>query len=246
MGVTHTGRSALASFMGATILVLAVEEGRAQQTIYNVPSPDVLEAGKIYLENDWYFRPWKTESDRAGRFFLRSVVGVGSNVELGVNTGAFDLVGAGSPFADLTVKWRPVYHEMGEGKTPGGFGLYLGNHAGVGLRGDVAGGARDLVYGSTFLKIPVLETRIAAGPYFATRQVFGEHARGGLLATFEQPVPGIDGLLLAADWFSGRGGYATGGLIYSRGPFVFYLGYGFANTGRKDDLLTFEVGINLH
>jgi len=50
---------------------------------------------------------------------------------------------------------------------------------------------------------------------------------------------------LATDWFSGRGGYATSGLIYTRDPFVFYLGYGFANTGRRDDLVTFEVGFTL-
>ena len=53
---------------------------------------------------------------------------------------------------------------------------------------------------------------------------------------------GVDGLVLAADWFSGDGALASPGAIYSTGPFVFYLAYGLANTGRKDDLVTFEVG----
>jgi hypothetical protein len=34
------------------ILALAVDRGEAQQTIYNVPSPDVLGAGKVYVESD--------------------------------------------------------------------------------------------------------------------------------------------------------------------------------------------------
>ncbi len=219
--------------------------GLAQQTIYNVPSPDVLEAGKVYLETDQYFRPWNTGSGRDAHFFVRGVVGVGSNVELGINTGPFDYVHRNNPFIDFAAKWRPFLREFGDEKSPGAFGLYGGNHAGIGLGEDVAGDLRNFTYGAGFLKVPLLQTRVAVGPYFATRQVFGNHSRGGLLATFEQPIPGIEGLELATDWFSGRGGYATSGLIYSRGPFIFYLGYGFANTGRRDDLVTFEVGFTL-
>jgi hypothetical protein len=51
--------------------------------------------------------------------------------------------------------------------------------------------------------------------------------------------------MLAADWLSGRGGYVTPGFIYSRGPWIFYLGYGLANTGRDDDLVTLEVGLTV-
>ena len=227
------------------IIALCPEGGFAQQTIYNVPSPDVLDGGKVYLETDQYFRPWKTESGRAAEFFVRGVVGVGHNVELGVNTGPFDYIHGNNPFVVFAGKWRPFLLEFGDEKKPGAFGLYAGTNLGVGAGGNVAGEFYDLNYGALSLKVPVLETRIGVGPYFATRAVFGDHSRGGLLATFEQPIPGIEGLELATDWFSGRGGYATSGLIYSRGPFTFYLGYGFANTGRKDDLITFELGCTL-
>jgi hypothetical protein len=205
----------------------------------------VLEAGKVYLETDQYFRPWKTESDRAASFFMRGVVGVGSHVELGVNTGPFDYLHQSNPFIVFTGKWRPFLLAFGDAKQPGAFGLYGGTNLGVGLGGDVAGDFHNLTYGAMSLTIPVLATRIGSGPYFATRAVFGEAARGGLLATFEQKIPGIDGLVLATDWFSGDGGYVTPGLIYSRGPLTFYLGYGFANTGRRDDLVTLEVGLTV-
>jgi hypothetical protein len=235
----------LGAFLTVATLFLLAEAVWPQQTIYNVPSPDVLEAGKVYLETDQYFRPWKTESGRDAFSFARGVVGIGHNVELGINTGPFEYLHRNNPFIDLAAKWRPFLLEFGDKEKPGAFGLYGGNHAGIGLGGDVAGDLRNFTYGAFTLKLPVLETRVGVGPYFATRQVFGVHSRGGLLATFEQPIPGIDGLLLAADWFSGRGGYATPGLIYTRGPFTFYLGYGFANTGRRDDLVTFEVGFTL-
>lgn len=92
----------------------------------------------------------------------------------------------------------------------------------------------------------MLDTRIGVGSYFATRHVFGGHSRGGLLATFEQRIPGMHGLVLAADWSSGRGGYATAGFIWTSGRFTLYGGYGFANTRRRDDLVTIEAGFTLN
>jgi hypothetical protein len=38
---------------------------------------------------------------------------------------------------------------------------------------------------------------------------------------------------------------AIGIVIYARGPWIFSLGYGFANTGRQDDLVTMEVGLTV-
>ncbi len=229
----------------AVLILAGARRGHAQETVYNVPSPDVLGAGKVYLEADQYFRPWTTASARDAFFLVRGVVGIGHNVEVGINTGPFEYLHRSNPFIDFAAKWRPFLFEFGNKEKPGAFGLYGGTNAGIGLAGDVAGDLRNLTYGAGTLTLPVLQTRVGAGPYFATRQVFGAHSRGGLLATFEQPMPGIEGLELATDWFSGRGGYATSGLIYTKGPFIFYLAYGFANTGRRDDLVTFELGFTL-
>lgn len=226
-----------------TILLCLTRQVLAQQTIFNVPSPDVLDARKLYLENDWYLRPWTTASGRFATTFVRGVVGVGKNIECGLNTGAFDLLNANNPFLDLAVKWRPLLRSFGNEKKPGAFALYLGNHAGIGLHGAVAGRGRYMAYAAASLKVPRWVTRFGIGPYFATKQMFG-NLRGGALATFEQPLPWVNGFTLAADWFSGSGGYVTPGLIYTKGSIVIYMGYGLANTGREDDLLTAEVGMN--
>jgi hypothetical protein len=84
----------------------------AQQTIFNVPSTEVLDKGKVYVETYANFKP--NEQEAVGRFsgFVpRVVVGAGGNVEIGLN-----LTGNVQPGADATtlvpaVKWRPYYNE---------------------------------------------------------------------------------------------------------------------------------------
>ena len=58
----------------------------AQQTIFNVPSADVLDKGKTYLEADALWRP---QDPSFGFFTMRGVYGFGSNIEAGANFGGF-------------------------------------------------------------------------------------------------------------------------------------------------------------
>jgi hypothetical protein len=218
----------------ATLFLLSIPiAARAQQTVFNVPAPDVLEKGSFYLETDQYLH-----AEDSAFFLLRGVYGVGANVEIGLNTGPFDYLHASQPFADATVKWRPLRTNLGE---TGALGIFLGNNLGVGLHGDVSGDGRDYAYAAGFVVVPDLATTISAGPYFATRDVFGDERFGAQL-TLVQPVSWMEGLSLAADWQSGDGAYATGGFILSRSPWTFYAAYGFANEGRDSDLLTLELG----
>jgi hypothetical protein len=218
----------------ATLLLLSLSTiARAQQTVFNVPAPDVLEKGSLYVETDQYLH-----SEDSAFFLLRGVYGIGSNVEIGLNTGPFDYLHESQPFADATVKWRPLRTKLGE---TGALGLFLGNNLGVGLRGDSSGEGRDYAYAAGFVVVPDLETTVSAGPYFATRDVFGDERFGAQL-TLVQPVSWMKGLSVAADWQSGDGAYATGGFVLSRVPWTFYAAYGFANDGRDGDLLTLEVG----
>ncbi|HEV8112591.1 MAG TPA: hypothetical protein VGR31_07425 [Planctomycetota bacterium] len=230
-------RLALACMLAACI----ASSGRAQQTVFNVPSPDVLDKSNLYLETDQYLRTWKGDDEEAALFFLRGVYGVGSNVEVGLNSGAFDYLHASEPFLDATVKWRPLRTNLRETGDPGALGLFLGNNLGVGLRGDASGDERDYAYAAGFVTLPDLQTTISAGPYYVTRDVFGDE-RVGCQLTLVQPVSWMEGLSVAGDWQSGDGAYATGGFILSRSPWTFYAAYGFANDGRDGDVLTLELG----
>lgn len=234
----------LSPWLVIILLVGASRLTHAQQTIFNVPSPDVLAAKKLYMETDNYFRVWDTNSGHTAFTYLRGVVGVGKNMEVGINMGAADLRHASNstPFIDAAVKWRPILYEIvPTAKSPGNIGLYLGTNAGVCFHGDTQGRTRNLTYAAGTLKLPTLQTRFDVGPYFATKYEFGERRFGAML-TAEQPIPVINGLEIAADWISGDGGYFTPGFIYNRWNFTFYVGYGLANTGRTDDLMTLELG----
>lgn len=230
-------RCAIRLIAAFVLLEAPVAALRAQETIFNVPSPDVLEKGKLYLETDHYFRSWNTVSGHTGIFLVRAVVGVGHNVEIGLNSGSFDYLHASAPFVDGTLKWRPI--------RTGTLGLVLGDNAGIGLTNSTSGDFRNLAYTSGFVTVPGAKTRASAGPYCATRNVFGDRRRCGAQVTVEQPIPGVNGLELAADWFSGGGAFATTGVIWTVRRVVFYAGYGFANAGRQDDLVTLELGVNL-
>lgn len=225
-----------------SVVVLGVSaQAQAEQTIFNVPSADVLDAKTVYVETDWYLRSWDDNSGKAANTYLRGMVGIGHNIELGLNSGAFDLLHTSNPFLDLSAKWRPWQKEFSNNEKSGSTAWYIGSNNGVGLHDQVSGELRNLSYTAAAVRIPGLQTRIEAGPYFATKYVFGER-RFGVLATIEQPIPFVSGLTVAADWFSGDGAAFTPGLIYSFKNFTAYAAYGFANTGRQDDLITLELG----
>jgi hypothetical protein len=75
----------------ALLLLLALPTvSRAQQTIFNVPTTDVLDKGKVYAELDASFKPGDSEAvSRFSSFVPRVVVGVGNRVEVGRKTTAY-------------------------------------------------------------------------------------------------------------------------------------------------------------
>lgn len=77
-----------AHFVLLSLLALVSTAGtaEAQQTIFNVPSSDVLDKGKVYGELDVTFKPVDDDTDGVAKFssFVpRVVVGTGGRVEVG-------------------------------------------------------------------------------------------------------------------------------------------------------------------
>jgi len=229
--------------LGALISLGGLASG--QQTVFNVPSADVLEPGKVYLETDQYVQRWKSGVDDAGLALARGVYGLSRDVEVGLNAGPFDYEHSSVAFLDAAVKWKAWHEDFGPSEADGSCGVLFGNTAGVSVHGDPAHDVRDYAYGATFAVLGGSGTRVSAGPYYATQEYFSAEARFGAQLTFEQPIRGIDGLTAAADWISGDGGSLTTGFVWSRNPWTLYAGYGFANSGRDADLLTLEVGVGL-
>lgn len=214
----------------------------AQQTIFNVPSTDVLDRGKVYAELDVSFKP--TDSDAVNKFssFVpRVVVGAASRIEFGLN-----ITGNIQPGDDTTtlapaIKWKPYQGETN------GVAIVVGDHLFVPVR-NRGYNAGNYVY-AEISKTFKSGTRLTAGGYDFTRNVVANANRAGGQFGFEQPLN--KKLTFAADWFTGKhsAGYFTPGLIFKVGPKVTgYAGYslGNQNLSRGNHFFLLEVGYNFN
>src|SRR5271155_2754099 len=92
----------LFKFLAFLAIFIPFRGAHGQETVFDVPSADVLDQGKVYGELDGTVRP----VDASVTFTPRVVVGIGHQIEVGVN---FD--GLSAPTLDQldispTVKWQ--------------------------------------------------------------------------------------------------------------------------------------------
>lgn len=215
----------------------------AQQTIFNVPTSDVLDKGKVYVELDATF---KVNNDNALRrfssFVPRVVVGAGGDVEVGLN-----VTGNIQPGADATTlvpnaKWR-IYN--GE---KNGVQVVVGDNVFIPVR-NKSYNIGNYAYAQVSKTFKSTGTRLTAGGYHFTKNVVAASDRAGGQFGFEQPVNKY--LNIAADWYTGRhaAGYFTPGINFKPHPRVTgYVGYPIGNDGaaRGNHFFYAAVGINLN
>lgn len=221
-------------------LLLGIQ-ANAQQTIFNVPTADVLEKGKVYGEIDFSFKPnCQAALCEFSSFVPRVVVGTGGNVEVGVN-----VIGNVQPGSDgttivPTVKWRFYENEKKDTALFAGTNFYIP--------------ARNWSYNfGTYSYASVAKTinktRLTAGGYVASKNVFAENAvRAGGQFGIEQTLNSK--VTLAADWFTGRhaNGYFTPGVIYKPHPRVTtYWSYSIGNdkSAAGNHYFLFELGYSI-
>jgi hypothetical protein len=213
-----------------------------QQTIFNVPTADVLDRGKVYFELDASFKfNCQPAQCKFSSFVPRIVVGIGHNVEVGLN-----VIGNIQPGADTTtlvpaIKWRFYKSEKND------WALYGGNHFYVPVRN------KSFRLGThTYVAVAksINKARLTAGGWVASKDVFAPNAvRGGGMFGFEQTVNKY--LNINADWYTGRhsAGYFTPGIAFKSSPrLTGYLGYsiGNANAAQGNHYLLFELGYNFN
>lgn len=212
----------------------------AQQTVFNVPTADVLDKGKVYVELDASF---KTNNDEALRkfssFVPRVVVGAGRNVEVGLNLTGNIQPGADTTTLVPTVKWRFYQNEKKD------LALFAGNNFYIPVRN------KSYNFGTyTYAAVAktINKTRLTAGAFVFSKNVVAPNAaRGGGQFAVEQIINSK--LTLAADWFTGRhaNGYFTPGVIYKPHPQVTtYWSYSIGNADAKrgNHFFLFELGYN--
>ncbi len=222
------------------VLLLALPAtGHAQQTVFNVPTTDVLDPGKVYFELDISAKPVEP---KFSSFVPRLVVGIGGRVEVGVN-----ITGNVQPGPDSTTIVPAVKGKIYDGKD-NGWAIAVGTHLFIPVR-NKAYDAGTYAY-TTIQKRFKRGTRVGFGGYFFGANVVAPNAhRAGGQFTFEHPVTGRFGL--QADWFTGKhaNGYFTPGGYFKLTPkLTGYGAYSIGNGGAADGnhFLYFELGYNFN
>lgn len=220
-------------------LLVLPATARAQQTVFNVPTTDVLDPEKVYFELDISAKP---VDPKFSSFVPRLVVGVGGRVEVGVNITGNIQPGLDSTTIVPAVKWK-VY----DGKD-NGWAIAVGNNLFIPVR-NKSYDAGTYAY-TMFQKKFGTGTRVGFGGYFFSKNVVAPNAnRAGGQFTFEQPVTSKFGL--QADWFTGKhaSGYFTPGGYFKITPKL--TGYGAysignSNASNGNHFFYFEVGYNFN
>jgi hypothetical protein len=207
----------------------------AQETVFNVPSGDVLDRGKIYSELDVTYRP----SDSLKTFTPRLVVGLGGRVEVGLNINGIAAPVASQTTITPSIKWK-AYDGGNDG-----WSFLLGDNLFV----PVQNRSYDMgtwVY-AQFTKSWKTNTRATFGGYYASRDVLAPFQRAGGQFAIEQAL--TKRVTVATDWFTGNSGvgYLTPGLTVKVTPkLTWYITYQFGNSGvaaGNHQVLT-EIGWN--
>jgi len=208
-----------------------------QQTVFDVPSADVLDKGKVYGELDGTVRA----IDPLATFTPRVVVGIGNRIEAGMNFNGMSAPTVDQLDISLTVKWR-----LWRGKHSG-WSFYIGDDLFFPIRNRTYD-AGNYFYAS-FAKEWKHGTRIGFGGYDFTRNVVANANRAGGQFTFEQRVN--NRLTLAAEWYTGNTavGYLNpGAIIKLNSKLTLYAAYQIGNAGVSAGNHQFlrEIGYNLN
>jgi hypothetical protein len=215
----------------------------AQQTVFNVPTTDVLDKGKVYFELDVSAKPNDSPAvKKFSAFVPRLVFGAGHSIEAGVNILGNVQPGPDSTTISPTIKWK--LYNGGDN----GWAIVLGDNVFVPVRNR----AYDIGTYSYAMTQKTLKqsTRIGFGGYFFSKNVVAANAdRAGGQFTFEQPVS--KKVTLAADWFTGKhsAGYFTPGVVFKVGPKVTgYASYSIGNQNAScgNHYFLLEFGYNLN
>ena len=220
------------NFLLLVFLLSITSASYAQQTIFNVPSQDVLAPGTVYGEVDV---PFRLDAPRYIAITPRVVAGLGYNFEGGVNLPGYINEGDKLWTAMLTIKHGQALDTTAPWTLTEGAHLYL----------PLTSGRNTGVFGYIMTGYKLFGTlRLDGGVYGATDAVTGTgKSEIGALGSIEYTI--ADWLTVAVDGYSGKNAlsYITPGLFV--GPFgkwIFYPAYQLSNVSRDGDSYLFEVG----
>jgi hypothetical protein len=218
-------------------MVLAAGSARGQETVFDVPSADILDKGKVYGELDGTVR----SVDGYATFTPRVVVGIGHRIEVGANFNGLSEPTTGEWNLSPTAKWR-VWS-----KDEAGWSFYVGDDLFFPVR-ERSYDAGNYVY-AAFAKQWKEGTRLTFGAFDFTKNVVAAANRAGGQFTFEQPVN--KRLTLAVEWYTGNhaDGYVNpGAIVKVTSKLTLYAAYQIGNAGvtSGNHQFLWEIGYNFN
>ena len=222
------------------LLCLSARATVAQSTLVTIFSTDVISARKVYLEFDYISHYASHHNGGFQSYVPRVAVGVGHNVEVGVNVIYTDGFGVKQPIEiQPNVKWRFYQNEKLRVSAVAGVMLY----APVTHRSGT--NAFFMMYALVSKKMAgKFGPRLTGGGYALPGRDDGTGAKGGAMAGYEQPL--ARRVSFVVDWASGRNrfGYVTPGLSLATTQHSnLYTGYSIGNHGRRNNALFAYYGI---
>jgi hypothetical protein len=222
------------------LLCLSAHAAEAQSTLVTIPSTDVVSSGKVYLEFDFISHYASHHNGGFQTYEPRVAVGVGHNIEVGVNVVYTDGFGVNQPIEiQPNIKWRFYQNEKQRVSAVAGVMLY----APVTHRSGT----------NTFVMLYALVSkkmagrfgpRFTGGGYALPGRDDGTGARAGTMVGYEQPF--ARRISFVVDWASGRNrfGYVTPGFSFATTQHSnLYTGYSIGNQGRRNNALFAYYGI---
>jgi hypothetical protein len=221
-------------------LILFAQNATAQSTIFNIPSTDTVDKGKVYFEFDWL--PQAPGADTVGITSIynpRLVVGLGHDVEAGLNFPIYHYDASPSTYAYIQpdLKWKFFKNDDMGLAIAAGFVVNTPLNEGHGQ------GTWSYIYGN-FSKKWKDGPRITFGGYgVVADQDSGKTTfvgtKGGVLLGYEQPLGGP--VSFVADWFSSKNsiGYFTPGISVTLSHSgLLNIGYSIGNDSWEDSNAT--------
>ncbi|MEW6128526.1 MAG: hypothetical protein AB1757_15915 [Acidobacteriota bacterium] len=241
-------RTLISIFFLIILTVITNQTTRAQSTLFNIPSTDVVSKGKTYLEFDFFSH---FESHKNGGFQAyvpRAVFGLGKGIEVGANVAFTDTLAPDQPVEfQPNIKWQAYANEKSAVTVSVGAIGYLP------IANTTGTDSFAMIYSNVSKKVSgKFGPRLTGGAYGLLGRDKGSiredgtiiGVKAGAIVGYEQPIhPKVS---FVADWFSGanRFGYATPGLAFSLPKnSLFYAGYSIGNEGRKNNALFLYYGI---
>lgn len=214
----------------------------AQSTVVNTPSTDIVSEKDVYLEFDFISNYSHHYNGGFQSYVPRVVVGLGHQVEAGVNINYTDGFGAAQPVeVQPNLKWRFYENERRGVAASVGCIAYLPVTHRTGI--DSFG----LCYSVLSKKFQgTFGPRLTGGGYALVHRSSGNGARGGVVAAYEQPMASRVSFVM--DWFSGRNrfGYVTPGFSFgTTSRSTLFSGYSIGNHGRRNNAFITFYGIRL-